>query len=51
MKIPDAPGDFRVFSREAAIRLNVVSEYTCTLRIIIQAMRKNMTVISGAGQN
>ncbi len=44
--IPDAPSGFRAFSREAAMKLNVVSEYTYTLETIIQAGRKNMAIIS-----
>ncbi|MDR1875395.1 MAG: glycosyltransferase family 2 protein, partial [Synergistaceae bacterium] len=44
--IPDAPSGFRAFSREAAMKLNVVSEYTYTLETIIQAGRKNMAILS-----
>lgn len=35
--IPDAPSGFRAYSREAAMRLNVINEYTYTLETIIQA--------------
>ena len=35
--IPDAPSGFRAYSREAALKLNVVNEYTYTLETIIQA--------------
>ena len=35
--IPDAPSGFRAYTREAAMRLNVVNEYTYTLETIIQA--------------
>ena len=35
--IPDAPSGFRAYSREAALRLNVVNEYTYTRETIIQA--------------
>ena len=35
--IPDAPSGFRAYSRDAALRLNVVNEYTYTLETIIQA--------------
>lgn len=35
--IPDAPSGFRAYTREAALRLNVVNEYTYTLETIIQA--------------
>jgi glycosyltransferase involved in cell wall biosynthesis len=44
--IPDAPSGFRAFSREAAMKLNVVSGYTYTLETIIQAGRKNMAITS-----
>jgi glycosyltransferase involved in cell wall biosynthesis len=44
--IPDAPSGFRAFSRDAAMKLNVVSEYTYTLETIIQAGRKNMAIVS-----
>lgn len=36
-EIPDAPSGFRAFSREAALRLNVINQYTYTLETIIQA--------------
>lgn len=45
-EIPDAPSGFRAYSREAAMKLNVVSEYTYTLETIIQAGRKNMAITS-----
>lgn len=35
--IPDAPSGFRAYSREAALRLNVINDYTYTLETIIQA--------------
>lgn len=35
--IPDAPSGFRAYSREAAMHLNVVNQYTYTLETIIQA--------------
>lgn len=37
--IPDAPSGFRAFSRQAAMKLNVVNEYTYTLETIVQAGR------------
>ena len=37
--IPDAPSGFRAYSREAALQLNVVNEYTYTLEQIVQAGR------------
>ena len=44
--VPDAPCGFRAFSREAALQLNVLSDYTYTLETIIQAGRKNIAVAS-----
>ncbi len=44
--IPDAPSGFRAFSREAALRLNVVNEYTYTLETIVQAGRNRMAIMS-----
>ncbi|MBO7452969.1 MAG: glycosyltransferase [Clostridiales bacterium] len=44
--IPDAPSGFRAYSREAALRLNVVNDYTYTLETIIQAGREKMTMTS-----
>ncbi|MCL2048559.1 MAG: glycosyltransferase family 2 protein [Defluviitaleaceae bacterium] len=35
--VPDAPSGFRAYSKEAALRLNVVNTYTYTLETIIQA--------------
>ena len=42
--IPDAPSGFRAFSRDAAARLNVYSNYTYTLETIIQAGQKRMAL-------
>ena len=42
--IPDAPSGFRAFSRDAAGRLNVYSNYTYTLETIIQAGQKRMAL-------
>lgn len=44
--IADAPSGFRAISREAAMRLNVFSQYTYTLETIIQAGQSNLRVIS-----
>lgn len=44
--IPDAPSGFRAYSREAALRLNVVNEYTYTLETIIQAGREKIAMTS-----
>lgn len=45
-KIPDAPSGFRAYSREAAMRMNVVNEYTYTLETIVQAGRNKMAITS-----
>ena len=44
--IPDAPSGFRAYSREAAMKLNVINEYTYTLETIVQAGREKMAVTS-----
>lgn len=44
--IPDAPSGFRAYSREAAMRMNVVNEYTYTLETIVQAGREKMAITS-----
>ena len=47
VKVPiDAPCGFRAFSREAAMRLNVLTGYTYTLETLIQAGKKNLNVMS-----
>lgn len=43
---PDAPSGFRAFSRDAAMRINVVNDYTYTLETIVQAGREKMAVTS-----
>lgn len=44
--IPDAPSGFRAYSREAALQLNVVNEYTYTLEQIVQAGRRKIAIMS-----
>ena len=44
--IPDAPSGFRAYSREAALRMNVVNEYTYTLETIIQAGHNKTAITS-----
>lgn len=44
--IPDAPSGFRAYSREAAMRINVVNDYTYTLETIVQAGRNKMAITS-----
>ena len=42
--VPDATSGFRAYSREAALRLTVVTEFTYTLETLIQASHKHITV-------
>jgi glycosyltransferase involved in cell wall biosynthesis len=42
--VPDATSGFRALNREAALRINIVSEFTYTLESIIQAGKKRMAV-------
>jgi glycosyltransferase involved in cell wall biosynthesis len=42
--VPDATSGFRAFSRRAALRLNVLSEFTYTLETIIQAGKKQIPI-------
>ncbi|MCI8946184.1 MAG: glycosyltransferase family 2 protein [Lachnospiraceae bacterium] len=44
--IPDAPSGFRAYSRDAAMHMNVVNEYTYTLETIVQAGRNRMAITS-----
>jgi len=43
-RVPDAASGFRAFSRRAALRLNVFSEFTYTLETIIQAGKKHIAI-------
>lgn len=43
-QVPDATSGFRAFSREAALRLNIFTQYTYTLETIIQAGKKGLRV-------
>ena len=45
-KIPDAPSGFRAYTREAALRLNVINNYTYTLETIIQAGHNRIPMTS-----
>lgn len=44
--VPDTVSGFRAFSREAAIRLNIVSPFSYTIETVIQAGKKDMAVVS-----
>lgn len=43
-KVADTTSGFRAYSRNAAMRLNVISEYTYTLETIIAAGRKKLSI-------
>ena len=43
-KVPDAASGFRAFDRRAALRLNVISEFTYTLETLVQAGKKQLAV-------
>jgi glycosyltransferase involved in cell wall biosynthesis len=45
IKISDAQTGFRALSREAASRLNIMSDYTYTQEMIIQAANKGLRII------
>lgn len=42
--VPDATSGFRALTREAALRINIVSEFSYTLESIIQAGKKRLAV-------
>src|SRR3989338_7735777 len=42
--ISDATTGFRAYSREAALRLNIISDYTYTLETVIQAEHKDLAI-------
>ena len=44
--VPDTTSGFRAYSREAALRMNVVSRFTYTLETIIQAGKSDIAVTS-----
>lgn len=44
--VPDAVSGFRAISREAAIRLNIVSPFSYTIEMLIQAGKRDMVVAS-----
>ena len=44
--VPDTVSGFRAFSREAAIRTNVVSSFSYTIETVIQAGKKDIAVVS-----
>lgn len=44
--VPDAVSGFRAISREAALRINIVSGFSYTIEMLIQAGRNRMAVMS-----
>lgn len=44
--VPDATSGFRAYSREAALRMVILTRYTYTLETIIQAGKKGLRVVS-----
>jgi glycosyltransferase involved in cell wall biosynthesis len=44
--VPDAPSGFRAYTREAALRLNILTRYSYTLETIIQAGKLGMKIVS-----
>ncbi|MCP5443077.1 MAG: glycosyltransferase family 2 protein [Chromatiaceae bacterium] len=46
ISIPDAVSGFRALSREAAIRINIVSSFSYTIEMLIQAGKRGMCVVS-----
>lgn len=46
LDIPDAVSGFRAISREAALKINIVSSFSYTTEMLIQAGKKHMAVAS-----
>lgn len=44
--VPDAPSGFRAYSREAALRLNVVTRFSYAMETLIQAGNKRIAIAS-----
>jgi glycosyltransferase involved in cell wall biosynthesis len=44
--VPDAPSGFRAYSREAALKINVVTKFSYTMETIIQAGNKRLSIES-----
>jgi len=45
-QVPDAPSGFRAYSREAALRLNILTRYSYTLETIIQAGKQGLRIVN-----
>lgn len=46
VNVPDAVSGFRAYSREAALHLNIFTDYTYTIETLIQAGKKKLHVVS-----
>jgi glycosyltransferase involved in cell wall biosynthesis len=46
LTLPDAVSGFRALSREAALKINIVSSFSYTIEMLIQAGRKGLSVTS-----
>ncbi len=46
IEVADAASGFRAYSRDAALRLNVVSDFSYTIETIIQAANEGLKVVS-----
>jgi glycosyltransferase involved in cell wall biosynthesis len=46
IEVRDVTSGFRAYSREAALRLNIISDFTYTLETIIQSGKKPITIVS-----
>jgi hypothetical protein len=44
IRVADAPSGFRAYSREAAMRLNIVTSFSYTMETIIQAGKKRIAI-------
>ena len=44
--VPDAPSGFRAYSKEAIIRLNIVTRFSYAMETIIQAGNKRLAIVS-----
>ncbi|NIM06083.1 MAG: glycosyltransferase [Armatimonadetes bacterium] len=45
-EVPDAASGFRAYSREAALKINVVSDFSYVLETILQAASKDLKIVS-----
>jgi glycosyltransferase involved in cell wall biosynthesis len=45
-EVPDAPSGFRAYTRDAALRLNILTQYSYTLETIIQAGKMGLRIVS-----